>query len=95
MYTNPEDRGELNDLSDEDLRGRAAAANLDLPSYAECYESGRTTNTVQSSFIDGQQLGVTGTPTFFINGRMLVGSQNYDQLKSVIDEELGRTGTSS
>ena len=38
----------------------------------------------------GRSLGVTGTPTFFINGRKLVGAVSYDQLKTVIEEELSR-----
>jgi protein-disulfide isomerase len=36
------------------------------------------------------KLGVRGTPTFFINGRRLVGAQPYDRFKAVIDEELRR-----
>jgi protein-disulfide isomerase len=33
-------------------------------------------------------LGVSGTPTFFINGIALVGAQPLSQFRSVIDGEL-------
>jgi protein-disulfide isomerase len=37
---------------------------------------------------DGQAVGVSGTPAFFINGRMLSGAQPFEKFKSVIDSEL-------
>jgi protein-disulfide isomerase len=30
------------------------------------------------------------TPTYFINGRKVVGNREFDYLKNVIDEELAR-----
>ena len=33
-------------------------------------------------------LGATGTPTFFINGRKLVGAQPYEKFKDLIDSEM-------
>ncbi|GBE57070.1 hypothetical protein BMS3Bbin16_01285 [archaeon BMS3Bbin16] len=36
--------------------------------------------------------GVSGTPTFFINGRKLSGSQPFSAFKTIIDEELAKTG---
>ena len=41
-------------------------------------------------FKSGQAAGVTGTPTFFINGRRVAGAKSYEQLKTVIEEELAR-----
>jgi protein-disulfide isomerase len=37
---------------------------------------------------EGTRLGVRGTPTFFVNGRMLVGSKSSDELRKIIDEEI-------
>ena len=33
-------------------------------------------------------MGANGTPTFFINGRQVVGAQPIEAFKAVIDEEL-------
>jgi protein-disulfide isomerase len=38
----------------------------------------------------GQSIGVSGTPTFYINGVQLVGAQPYASIKAVIDQELAK-----
>jgi hypothetical protein len=43
---------------------------------------------VQASTLEGTKLGISGTPTFFINGRILVGTQPADAFAKIIDEEL-------
>ncbi|MDY6774100.1 MAG: DsbA family protein, partial [Candidatus Nanohaloarchaea archaeon] len=37
---------------------------------------------------EGSSLGVSGTPTVFINGKKIVGAQPYSRFKSVIESEL-------
>ena len=69
------------DLSDADLQARAERVGLDMEAFATCRDSGSHDAVVQTAFQDGQALGVTGTPFFFINGRMLVGAQPYEELK--------------
>jgi protein-disulfide isomerase len=39
---------------------------------------------------DGQSVGVTGTPAFFINGRRISGAQPFENFKAIIDDELQR-----
>jgi protein-disulfide isomerase len=46
---------------------------------------------IKSNFDDGAALDVTGTPAFFINGRMLVGAP-IEQFRDVINDELSRKG---
>ena len=38
----------------------------------------------------GNAVGANGTPTFFINGRELVGAQPFPAFKTVIDEEIAK-----
>jgi len=38
----------------------------------------------------GQAAGVTGTPAFFVNGRLIKGAAQLDRFKVVIDDELSR-----
>jgi protein-disulfide isomerase len=42
---------------------------------------------VQKDLEQGQQLGVTGTPAFFINGRLIVGAQPFETFARIIDDE--------
>ncbi len=77
-------------LDDNDLEARAKAVGLDTGKFDACYASDRFKDYIDRSLEEGSNLGVTGTPTFFINGRMMVGAKPYDEIKSIIDEELAR-----
>jgi protein-disulfide isomerase len=37
-----------------------------------------------------RKLGVSGTPSFFVNGRFLSGAQPYASFARLIDEELAK-----
>jgi protein-disulfide isomerase len=78
------------DFSDDDLKRRAAELGLDAEKFGTCYASNRHDETIRAAAGQGTSLGVTGTPTFFINGRMLVGAQPVDAFRTIIDEELAR-----
>jgi protein-disulfide isomerase len=79
------------DLGEEDLRKRAGEVGLDVDEFSSCYEANRHEELIGASIESGRGLGVTGTPTFFINGRRLVGAKSYDELKEVIEDELARS----
>jgi len=80
----------VGDLSDADLNKRASDLGLNMDEFGACMTSGRHEPQVNAGFADGQKLGVTGTPTYFINGRMLIGAQPLDAFKAIVDDELAR-----
>ncbi len=43
---------------------------------------------IHSDQAEATQFGATGTPTFFINGRLLTGAQPYEEFSKLIDEEI-------
>jgi protein-disulfide isomerase len=45
-------------------------------------------STIQADMAAGSAVGAGGTPTFFINGKRLVGAMPFDSFKQVIDAEL-------
>jgi protein-disulfide isomerase len=66
----------------------ATALNLNLDQFTTCYDNQQHNNDVLADYNDGQTLGVSGTPTFFINGKILVGAQPLEQFSQRIDAEL-------
>jgi protein-disulfide isomerase len=80
------------DFSDEDLRSRAASLGLDASKFDTCLKSDRHDAAIRASVEDGQRIGVTGTPAFFINGRMLFGARPIEQFQEVIEAELAQQG---
>jgi len=82
------------DLSAADLTKRAADVGLDGAAFKACTDSKKHGGLVKNNYDDGAALGVTGTPAFFINGRMLVGAQPIEQFRELINDELARKGMS-
>jgi protein-disulfide isomerase len=66
----------------------AESEKIDKAKFDECYDAKKTQAGVKSDMAEGQSIGVTGTPSFVINGRLLVGAQPFEQFKAVIDDEL-------
>ena len=73
-----------------DLKRFADQLKLDQKSFAQCLDSGKQQAAVQSDIEEGARLGITGTPSVFINGRLLVGAQPLEAFRKVIDSELRR-----
>lgn len=82
------------DLSLDAFTGYAADLGMDVDAFAACVDADETTAMVQRDYEAGLQLGVSGTPTFFINGRMLVGAQPYAVFAQYVEEELSEAGIS-
>jgi protein-disulfide isomerase len=77
-------------LTDADLKQYASALGLDATKFNECLDSHKYASQVQDDLEAGDAVGVSGTPAFFINGRVLSGAQPFEAFKRVIDEELAR-----
>ncbi len=73
----------------ESLRQFATELGLDTEVFNTCLDSGKYTSLVHSETAAVQSLGVTGTPSFLVNGRPLVGAQPFEIFEQVIEAELG------
>ena len=67
----------------------AADLGLDLDPFKECMVEARYAEEVRDDFNYGVSLGVTSTPSFFINGIPLIGAQPLENFAQIIDGELG------
>ncbi len=66
----------------------AKELGLDMAKFNADLSSPEIQASIQKDMQQGGSLGANGTPTFFINGRQLVGAQPIDQFKQIIDDEL-------
>ena len=78
-------------LDVDSLKSYATALGLDETAFNLCIDSGKYAEEVEKDIEDGRSYGVTGSPTFFINGRKVVGALPYDTFQIVIEEELPKT----
>lgn len=77
-------------LALEDLRRYAGQVGLDVAKFDGCLAAGAHKAAVQRDLDEGNRLGITGTPAFFINGRTLSGAQPLEAFTRLIEEELAR-----
>jgi protein-disulfide isomerase len=75
-------------LTTPDLKADAKKLGLDTAKFDECLDKGKYKSGIEADLEQGKNLGVDGTPAFFINGRPLTGAQPFDKFQSTIDEEL-------
>ncbi|MGB0388203.1 MAG: thioredoxin domain-containing protein [Ardenticatenaceae bacterium] len=64
----------------------ASNAGLDGNAVQECVESQRFSGEVNAGLQEGIRLGITGTPTFFVNGTRLVGAQPWDAFEPYLNQ---------
>jgi len=87
-----------NAIREADMPDRAKELGLDSAKFSECFSSNRYVDDINRSAAEGQNMGIEGTPTFFVgkldsaggvtNLKPIVGARPYEAFKSVLDELL-------
>ncbi len=85
LYDN-QSSGNSGGYSEENLVALAEEVGLDTRRFEEDLLSARYEGVVQADFREGQSLGISGTPTFIINGQVLVGLQPLRVFERVIED---------
>jgi len=76
------------------LTSYAAALDLDTTDFTECLSRPSTGDVVNEHLQRGIELGVSGTPAFFINNKYISGAQPTAVFLEVISAELSGSPTS-
>jgi protein-disulfide isomerase len=76
------------DVSIEALTGHATKVGLDVAAFKQCLDSDRHLAGIQRDVEQAERLGLSGTPAFFVNGRLLTGAQPLEGFAKIVDEEL-------
>ena len=83
------------ELSDTNYKKWAADLGLDTAKFNKCYKNLKYLDEVKKDMADGQKYGVSGTPAFFINGKMISGAQPYTVFQQEIEAALAASGAGS
>ena len=70
--------------------GYAKDFGLDEKKFTKCFDDPMQRKEIESDVNEGGNAGVKGTPSFFINGQLLVGAQPWTAFKTIIDAELSK-----
>ncbi len=79
---------ELEEMDRDLLFHLAQQVGVDRGRLDQALADGRHDGAIAADIALAEQLGVTGTPTFFVNGRPLAGALPYDRFAALIDEEI-------
>lgn len=81
-------------VTTNDIKKWAQEVGLDKKKFNSCFDSSKYKDAINKDQSEGQTAGVSGTPSFFVNGTLLVGALPYTQFKDALDKALnGTTGT--
>jgi protein-disulfide isomerase len=86
------DQGALGDIG---LKASAAALKLDAQAFAECLAAPQEPPTIAMDEAAANRLGLSGTPSSFVNGRFVSGAMSFDKWRALIEDELRRTAGAS
>jgi protein-disulfide isomerase len=79
-------------LGRDQLIGYAKEIGLDAGKFEKALDSEKVKAQIASDQAEATKAGANGTPTFFINGRRVVGAVPFENFKTVIDDELKKAG---
>lgn len=88
LFQSQSEWGEARESRADLFRSFAEDMGLDMAQYDEDVADPTTTARVQSDFAEGEALGVSSTPTFFINDRQLTDLQSWSDVTDAIDAEI-------
>jgi protein-disulfide isomerase len=87
LYTNGQ--GDGTGLDSASLKSYASQiAGINMTTFNTCLDSGQAKATVAADQAEGTALGVTGTPSFVINGQLLLGAEPTATFEQTIDAAL-------
>jgi len=66
----------------------AAGHGVDTLKLSPCLSDPATARHIRESIAEGRSLGISSTPTLFVNGRKLSGAVDWEKLKQVIENEI-------
>jgi len=78
------------EMSPEKYRQYAKEIGLDLKRFDRDVADAGLKQRIDADAAEAQRLGVTGTPAFFVDGRYLAGAVPFEQIKALLDEDLGK-----
>ncbi|KKR56800.1 MAG: Thiol:disulfide interchange protein DsbA [Candidatus Curtissbacteria bacterium GW2011_GWC2_41_21] len=90
LYNNQAPESNKEYYSKDNLVKDASNVGVNTNQFASCLNPDKYAKQVEGDLSEGQLAGVKGTPTIFINGTPIVGSQPYATFKALIEQELSK-----
>jgi protein-disulfide isomerase len=90
LYKNQPAETDTTMYNTDTLTQAAVSLGMDGNTFKSCLDNKTDDAKASQDMADGQKAGVSGTPTFFINGVSLVGAQPYSAFHTAINQALAK-----
>jgi protein-disulfide isomerase len=70
------------------LKQFAADLGLDVAKFNTCLDSGQQAAAVEKDAAEARKIGLSATPSFFLNGHFFTGALQYEDLRRMVLQEL-------
>ena len=84
----------VGDFTDKRLEAYAEALGLNMDDFRSCFNSNKYDEKLQQGLNEGISLGIGGTPSFTINGKVVTGALPFSEFQREIDAALATAGQS-
>jgi protein-disulfide isomerase len=75
-------------FTERKLKGYATELGLRSEGFNQCLDSGKYLKKVEGETATAASVGARGTPTFFLNGQMIVGAQPFEVFEAAAEKAL-------
>jgi protein-disulfide isomerase len=75
-------------LDVDQLKADALTLYLDGSQFEKCLNAGEESADVQRDREEGMKLGLSGTPSFFVNGHFYSGALDYTALHQIVEQQI-------
>ena len=79
------------DFSREDLVRYAGRLSLDRDAFTACIDARQFREQVEADVAEGRAIGLKGTPTFLVNGNVIVGAHPIEVFREAVRDALKET----
>ena len=90
LFAQPEQWDTTPQAARETFAAYADVLDLNNSDLLQCLDEGRYTANIEANLQEARRFGLTGTPSFIINGKLLVGAHPTETFVQVLDQELAQ-----
>ncbi len=90
LFTKQSEWGEQQVANQNQFEKYAVEIGLDIEQWKKDVLSPEVIKRVDDSYNEAQSLNLSGTPTFFFNGKQIKSPQGYEPFKKLIDDALAK-----
>ncbi len=89
LYATQKDWSDSKASADAKFKAYAASFGLSMSKFNECMSQSKFEDKISADSDQAKEFGISGTPSFFVGDQFSGGVVGYEEMKKMIEEQLG------